>query len=221
MNLRNVIDPLDLRAFPTLVDHVNRIALNLGLLPFQGAEVRLEDDYGVIAQKYVHIARATLVRGWWFNTWERYKFTPDDIAVSDTPYYEISPDDGYPIQVRPIRFADKDCPQNVIVRPEPAISDGVMGTPIIQVLDEDWDLDAEWYATVFVIPTNLDVYPMAFTEYVIAKATQELAPYFGAATDPQEQYRTWNELLRAHADSHPAHNMIDDNPINWMTTRRR
>ena len=209
-----IASPLSANTLSGLAPMVNNVAIRLGLLPFQGGEIRLEDDYGVIAQRLVQVITGTLARGWWFNTKYRVKLTVDD-------YSEI--DEGYTLPYLVIssalpRFGEGDQPSHITT-----VANATRDATILKVLDKNWNVEKPFEVDLITSPIgqDYDQLPSQFAEYVVSKTAEEISPYFGAAVNPNETDRTWHELLRANADARPTDNMIDDNPINWMTTRRR
>ena len=223
--MQPIASPLSANTLVGLAPMVNNVAIKLGLQPFQGGEIRLDDDYGVIAQRLVQVITGTLARGWWFNTKYRTRLTSEqyftDFVIPGTS--TLAPP-GYILPYLVIswaipRFGEGQQPASIQTN-----FNNDRDLTIISVLDEGWDYDANTLEIDLITsPIGADYanLPAQFTEYVVAKTSEELAPYFGAAVNPEDTARTWHELVRAQADYRPPYNMIEDNPINWLTTRRR
>jgi len=328
---------------------INRVALKVGLLPFQGGETRLEDDYGIIAQQLVGNIRSTLSRGWWFNSLYGIEITPEDYDegmggysipynalkivpqrflegeqpkymytspivtndfsmdsvetttlassaltftnniqysiqgptggahtqlnlhfrdIADIPtwvhdgtypnvlvdltndvtgvvtrfafyrYYNPSRSSGYDytVYLTAIEYQNEIYESLLPIEDQKtilykAISEDVSeivastkSNTLVTIKDEAWDpVNRTFKVDLVVSPETTDYVdlPTEFSEYIVSKTAQDVAPYFGGQVDPNDTARTWYELLRTNADAKPTDNMIDDNPINWMTTRRR
>lgn len=203
--------------WPHLSAMVNDVSLRLGLPPFSGGEIQLDSDYGVIAQRITLNIQTCLSRGWWFNTRLDYELTSSD-WVSNGNYYSVS---DFVLKYRPIAQQLNGMPKSIRVVHDIA-NDGSVGATKLVVDDADWNPDNSFKLDLIVAPVE-DFLPHEFAEYIVVKTTNQLANIFNVPVekDPNLEARAWYELQRADAYAEQPFNIIEDNPLNWLTTRRR
>jgi len=210
-------DLLIWQKWPHLASMVNDVALRLGLPPYSGGELTLDSDHGIIAQRIAMVVQHCLSRGWWFNTVKEYELTPD--AWDDQERYYTVPQfvmsftihaqqqDGSPNSLRVVHDIDPS---------------GSTGATKLVVDDPDWEARHPFKVDLTVAPVD-DRLPFEFSDYIAARVTNMLSAVFNVASEVNAAYETraWFDLQRADAVAEKPYNIIDDNPINRHTTRRR
>lgn len=190
---------------------IDDIALNLGLPPMGLEDYPRDSDHGLIATRLEAYNLEAQKRGWWFNTSvEKMEPTglggtivlsPRVLAVRPLRHQVYNPG---PIRLPP--FDINDLTSNMVGSGPDA------GDPFEQ----------EFLAEVVrFLPWDASGIPVEFTRYLVERTSNALANFFGVPQRNEEEGRAWFELQRENADKSETLNTIDDNPYNYLTTRRR
>lgn len=102
---------------------------------------------------------------------------------------------------------------------QPVIFTQNLGLSAVTIRDKEWVPPVRFYLDLTTRPEDEEL-PQTFWDYIETKTAAELAPVYGTGLDQEGLGRAWHELLSEHAASAATLNMIDNNLLNWQTTRR-